>query len=230
VVRSDAHGLVLRLSDGGTISFAAKQLNRKHTKGSRQAARSPRALHLAGGVTLDIQGLTPGTTVLITESVSVAGQTTITIMLPTQPPPVTTGGQGSSTDGDAVGTITQVSATGLTISAGGQSMTFTADPTAGLTDGYAVGDVVDVTYATENGSLVAGDVEYVEQDVSGTVTALSAGSITIAADTGQTQTIVADPAEGMFDGVNVNDGVVITYHQSAGQLIADVVDDGTAGN
>lgn len=42
--------------------------------------------------------------------------------------------------------------------------------------------------------------------------------------------VVADPSEEMFDGVSVGAGVVITYHQSAGQLIADLVDDETAGN
>ena len=77
----------------------------------------------------------------------------------------------------------------------------------------------------------ASDVEYVETDATGTVTAVNTASLTLTdSDTGQTQTIVADPAEDMFDGVSVSDVVVVTYHQSAGQLIADVVDDETAGN
>jgi hypothetical protein len=253
VVRSSAHGLVLALSDGGTVSFSAKQVAHAHKRliGHWHRWRSIRAgaLHIStGGVTLDINGLAPGTIVLITERVAPDGHTTITVTLPAgslapgggqqsggqhpaggQP----NGGDGSQASGDMVGTITQISPTadGLTISAGGRSVTFACDPAQDLADGFAVGDVVDVTYDTSNGSLVAGDVEYVEQDASGTVTAVSGASITITdSDTGQPLTIVADPAEGMFDGVSVNDAVVVTYHQSAGQLIADVVDDGTAGN
>lgn len=142
-------------------------------------------------------------------------------------------GVGDCADGqDAVGTITQVSATGLTISvAGSRSLTFTVDPTDDLTDGFAVGDLVDVSYDATNGALAASDIEYVETDAGGPITAVSNGSITFTdSDGGQPLTIVADPSEGMFDGVSVGDGVVITYHQSAGQLIADVVDDETAGN
>jgi hypothetical protein len=110
-------------------------------------------------------------------------------------------------------------------------MTFSCDPADDLTDGFAVGDLVDVTYDTTSGSPIASDVEYVEADATGTVTAVDTTSLTLTnSDTGQTQTIVADPAEDMFDGVSVGDEVVVTYHQSAGQLIADVVDDETAGN
>ena len=110
-------------------------------------------------------------------------------------------------------------------------MTFSCDPADDLTDGFAVGDLVDVTYDSSGGSFQASDVEYVEADATGTVTSVDTSSLTLTnSDTGQTQTIVADADEGMFDGVSVGDGVVVTYHQSAGQLIADVVDDETAGN
>jgi hypothetical protein len=138
---------------------------------------------------------------------------------------------GAGTGGDAVGTITQLSTTALTINAGGRTMTFSCDPEDDLTDGFATGDLVDVTYDSSGGSLQASDVEYVETDATGTVTAVDTSSLTLTnSDTGQTQTIVADVDEDMFDGVSVGDGVVVTYHQSAGQLIADVVDDETAGN
>ena len=130
-----------------------------------------------------------------------------------------------------MGTITQLSDTSVTVSVSGRSMTFSCDPEDDLTDGFAPGDLVDVTYDSSGGSLSASDVEYVEADATGTVTAVNNTSLTLTdSDTGQTETIVADPAEDMFDGVSVGDGVVVTYHQSAGQLIADVVDDETAGN
>ena len=130
-----------------------------------------------------------------------------------------------------MGTITQLSDTSVTVNVSGRSMTFSCDPDDDLTDGFAPGDLVDVTYDSSGGSLSASDVEYVEADATGTVTAVDNTSLTLTdSDTGQTETIVADPAEDMFDGVSVGDGVVVTYHQSAGQLIADVVDDETAGD
>ena len=247
VVRSSASGLMLRLGDGATVSFSAKQVSRVNKRIGRQwyRWRSVRAssVHVsAGGVTLNANGLAPGTIVLVTESVS-SRHITVTITLPPGAPAqrggssqsgqkigdTQTSDQGSS--GDVVWTITQLSQSGLTISAGSRSMTFTSDPGDDLTDGFAVGDLVDVTYDTDSGALVASDIEYVEADVTGTVTAVDTASLTlINSDTGQTQTIAADPAEDMFDGVSVNDAVVVTYHQSAGQLIADVVDDETAGS
>jgi hypothetical protein len=303
VVHSSASGLVLRLNDGAAVSFTPKQVVRKHISArwrSVNRSRGGRVQVTTGGVTLNVQGLEPGVTVLVTETV-VGGHKTITVTLPNAAAPVGGGEQhttgtieevdddafvlqsadgtqlrlhmdattlsdldlqtcdgatisyhqdagvliadnvsdsgpsatGDCADGqDAVGTITQVSATGLTISvAGGRSLTFTADPADDLTDGFAVGDIVDVSYDAENGALAASDIEYVETDSGGPVTAVSDGSITFTdSDSGQSLTVVADPSEEMFDGVSVGDGVVITYHQSAGQLIADVVDDETAGN
>jgi hypothetical protein len=189
--------------------------------------------------------LAPGTTVLVTETI-VNGHPTISITLPagsqgsrgnqnqngSQPSDANSGdNNGAGNSGDAVGTITQLSTTGLTINVGGRAMTFSCDPQDDLTDGFATGDLVDVTYDSSGGSLQASDVEYVEADATGTVTAVDTSSLTLTnSDTGQTQTIVAAPEEDMFDGVTVGDGVVVTYHQSAGQLIADVVDDETAGN
>jgi hypothetical protein len=303
VMRSSASGLVLRLNDGAAVTFTSKQVARKHLSARWHTVRRSRTGGVrvtTGGVTLNVQGLEPGVTVLVTETI-VNGHKTVTVTLPTASAPVAGGEQhaagvieevdddafvlqapdgsqlrlhldsttlanldlqvcdgatasyhqdagiliadnvsdggpsavGDCADGqDAVGTITQVAATGLTISvAGGRSLTFTVDPADDLTDGFAVGDLVDVTYDAANGALAASDVEYVETDSGGPVTAVSDGSITFTdSDTGQSLTIVADPSEEMFDGVSVGDGVVITYHQSAGQLIADVVDDETAGN
>jgi hypothetical protein len=108
------------------------------------------------------------------------------------------------------------------------SMTFAVD-SSDITDGFQVGDVVDVTY-TDNGdgTFDASDVEYVEQDSTGTVTAVSDGSMTFTdSDSGQPVTVTADPAAGVFDGIAVGDEVDVNYHQSGTQLVADEVDDGS---
>jgi hypothetical protein len=250
VVRSNASGITLRLTDGATVSFNANQVSavskRVNAQWHRWRSLSAAALHVHAG--LNIAGLAPGTIVFVTETIS-GGHATISVTLPAgnrsgnqrgKQSGVQSGDQnqadngsdnGAGTGGDAVGTITQLSTTALTINAGGRTMTFSCDPEDDLTDGFATGDLVDVTYDSSGGSLQASDVEYVEADATGTVTAVDTSSITLTnSDTGQTQTIVADPDEDMFDGVSVGDGVVVTYHQSAGQLIADVVDDETAGN
>ena len=247
VVRSNAGGLTLRLGDGATVSFSANQVSdvskRVNAQWHRWRSLSAAALHVHAG--LNIAGLAPGTIVFVTETIA-NGHAVISVTLPSGSRGTQSGTQsgdqngqpgsqssdnGAGTGGDAVGTITQLSTTGLTINAGGHTMTFSCDPVDDLTDGFAVGDLVDVTYASSGGSLQASDVEYVEADATGTVTAVDTSSLTLTnSDTGQTQTIVADADEDMFDGVTVGDGVVVTYHQSAGQLIADVVDDETAGN
>jgi Cu/Ag efflux protein CusF len=128
---------------------------------------------------------------------------------------------------DEVGAITQVSADSITIDTQDQgSMTFSVDDQS-VTDGFQVGDVVDVSYADNgDGTYSAGDVEYEEQDVTGTVTAVSDGSMTITdAASGQSETFTADPGDGMFDGVAVGDQVDVNYHQSGSQLVVDGVDD-----
>jgi Domain of unknown function (DUF5666) len=128
---------------------------------------------------------------------------------------------------DEVGAITQVSGDSITVDTQDQgSMTFSVDDPS-ITDGFQVGDVVDVSY-TDNGdgTYSAGDVEYEEQDATGTVTAVSDGSITITADaSGQPETFTADPSDGMFDGIAVGDQVDVNYHQSGSQLVIDGVDD-----
>jgi hypothetical protein len=151
--------------------------------------------------------------------------------------PATTGacaGDGSGGDQDAVGGITSVSGTSVTIDQGaGQGpLTFTvADPS--ITSGYSVGDVVDVTYTQlANGSLDASDVQYVENDATGVVTAVSAGSVTISdGSTGNPATFTADPTTGTFDGVHVGDVVDVTYHVAAGGgMVADNLDNGGSGS
>lgn len=297
VLRSSRQALVLRLGDGSNLKFSDRQVKRvpsgraggrHHPPLAHIAARGPRSVSVA------IQGLEAGITVLIAETVDSSGNVTITIALP---PGATSGvgpsqqaggvvadvsqdgfvldtpdgselrlhaaqstlaglglqacetvtvtyhqdanilvadsvqSTGSSTTGDcadsqptdhATGTITQVSATGLTLSTDQGPQTFTVD-SADITAGFQVGDLVEVTSAHG----VAGDVEYVEQDATGTVTAVAAGSVTISGDGGPARTFVADPSQGMFDGIAAGDQVDVIYHQSSGQMVADVVDAGS---
>jgi hypothetical protein len=150
---------------------------------------------------------------------------------------------GASTSGacaptyDASGSITQVSDTGLTIQSDQGSISFAvSDP--GITDGFLDGDVVDVTYTkNSDGSLNATDVQYVESEAGGTVTAVSSSSVTITdSSSGQSETLVADPNNGLemttyaFDGIKVGDELDVNYHQSGTSLIADCVSDQPAGS
>lgn len=150
---------------------------------------------------------------------------------------------GTSTDGDCApttdtdGVIMQVSDDSLTIDTGQGTMTYSVDPSAGLTDGYQPGDLVDVTSTTNpDGSLQAVGICFVEKQASGVVTAIttsaSGGSLTLEdADSGDSLTVYADPSSGVeidahaFNGISVGDQVSVTYHQSAGQQIADTVSD-----
>jgi hypothetical protein len=306
-VRTAGKHVVLRLADGRTVSFAsraaAKRTKRtKRTKHARKAiARSASAS--APAVTVNIQGLTPGATVLVTETVAPDGTITISITLPAAGSGSTAGDQtvdgvvsdvqddtftistadgsslvlhmnadalaaldmfscdtvtvsyhtdagllvadnvddtGTSSSGDCAGDsgssdetgpIVSLSSTSVTIATQDQgNMTFSVDPTAGLTDGFLVGDVVDVTYAADSsGANAASDIEYVESDATGVVTAVGAGTISFTdGQTGATDGFTADPSQQLFDGVTVGDQVDVTFHQSSGQPVVDNVDDLTA--
>lgn len=232
VVRSGSKQVRLRLGDGSGFRLSAKQVSTKPVAHAAATSTSP--------VTIQVQGLTPGETVLISETVDARGHWTITITLPSSAGTAgsTSGdgtGDGSGDDsGDdqlAEGTITQLSDSRLAVSTDSGALSFSVDPSAGLTDGFVVGDVVDVSYyANPDGSLSADDVEYVEQDATGVVGTVSDASLSLVDDAnGQTDTFSADPDLGLFDGVTAGDEVDVTYHQSAGGLVADAVGDDAWG-
>jgi hypothetical protein len=95
-------------------------------------------------VTIQVQGVAAGETVLISETVDARGQWTITLTLPSASATgggTTSGagpgdgpGDGAGDDQLAEGTITQVSGTGVSISTGSATLGFSVDPTAALTD------------------------------------------------------------------------------------------------
>jgi hypothetical protein len=225
VVGSGSRQVRLRLGDGRPFSLPSAHVSH------RTLAHAAVASGSASAPTVTIAGLAPGETVLISETVNARGHWTITITLPSTT--TTAGGQGDGTGDDssddqiAEGAITQVADTEVSINTGSQQLSFSADPDDDLTDGFLVGDLVDVTYyQNDDGSLSADDVEYVEQDAVGAVSAVNEGSITLTdQDTGLADTFTADPEMGLFDGVNPGDQVDVTYHQSAAGDVADAIDD-----
>ena len=210
VVSSAKKGAVLRLPDGRNWKIGKKQLS-KHAHGS--------------SVSISLEGLDPGQVVLITMVTDDAGNVSITIKLVDGNDP--TGGE----DQDATGTVTAVTDSTLTIDTGDEQLTFQAD--SDLLDGIQVDDQVDVTYYEDGGTLVADDVELVDdgqQDdtVEGTVTQVRGDGLTIQVDGEGPMSFGADP--DLLDGVSVGDVVDVTYYtDDNGQLVADDVEPASGG-
>lgn len=138
---------------------------------------------------------------------------------------------------DVTGVITAVSANSVTVSTDSGPVTVGVDPSSGLTDGYQVGDLVDVTYSQNpDGSLSATDICFVEEDATGVVSSVSSSSLTITDDsTGQPDVFQANSGgveinAYAFTGVSTGDHVDVSYHQSAGQLIADTVSEDSSSS
>jgi hypothetical protein len=234
VVRSGSKQVRLRLGDGSALRLPSSRVSTRTVAHAAAVSTAP--------VTIQVQGLTPGEKVLISETVDARGHWTITLTLPSTSAAGagTTSGDGAGNGtvddpGDdqlAEGAITQVSEAGLAVSTASGALRFAVDPTAGLTDSFLVGDVVDVSYSqSSDGSLNADDVEYVEQDALGVVSDASDASLILTdQDTGQPDTFIGDPDLGLFVGVNPGDQVDVTYHQSAVGDVADAVDDQAWGN
>jgi hypothetical protein len=163
VVSDNRKGLVLRLGDGKRITLG----------GSKGHARAAAAGH---PISISIEGLQPGQTVLVTIAFDASGGQTITIQITSS---ADNGGGGSAGGGDIVddgdggtiddnngedytvdGTVTAVDAGAgtLEIDSADGHLTFSADPS--VLDGVAVGDTVEVDYAkdTSTGDLIADDV------------------------------------------------------------------------
>jgi hypothetical protein len=223
VRRVSAQAVTLRLPDGRSLTFKASQV------------------HVAGA-------LTPGMSVLATELLQGGHADGLRVKLSHASISKQSGGNGGSSGGggsgstpvdhspsvsgpiDVNGTITKMSDSSVTITslADGSSLQFVVDPDDDLTDGYLLGDQVTVTYdKLQDGALKASDIEYFDQDVVGTVLAVTSGSVTLQVDgTGVVETLIDDPSDDMFDGVQVGDQEVdVTYHVAAAGLIVDGIDD-----
>jgi hypothetical protein len=301
VLRSNATGVAFSLGDGTQVHFSAKQVARHRTRSRGHRNHLARAANAsASGISINIEGLEPGVTVLVTETVNPDGSITITITLPPSGAPGVSGEESASgditevdddafvlttddgsdlrlhmgadalanldlqtcdtasvtyhqdggmliadtvkdngpsssdecaddEDQDAYGPITAISDTSVTIATDGGPMTFQVDPEDELTDGFNLGDDVDVSYYSNgDGTYSADDIEYNDQDVQGTVTDVSDGSVTFTDAGGQSHTFTADPDDADFDGISVGDQIDLFYYVNSGQPgqpIIDWVDD-----
>jgi hypothetical protein len=203
VVSSAKKGAVLRLPDGRSWKVGKRQL-KAHTS----------------SVSISLQGLDKGQVVLITMVTAGNGDVSITIKLVKGDDP--TGGE----DQDATGTVTYVSDDTLTIDTGDEDLTFVADPD--LLADIQVDDEVDVTYYEDAGTLVADDVELVddgEEDdiVTGTVTDVRGDGLTVQVDGEGPLSFSADP--DVLQDVSVGEVVDVSYYQDDdGSLVADDVE------
>jgi hypothetical protein len=189
---------------------------------------------------VEVQGLASGAKVLVTEAVSPDGSITVTIGPPAGGSVSGSGsrdGQGQDSDdagrADVTGSITRISSGSITIAtAQAGPMTFAVDPGSSLTDGFILGDVVDVTYSAESGGgREAEDVEYVENDAIGIVTLVSAAALTMTDETtGQPDRFAADPSLLLFDGVLIGNEIDVSYHLNGDRMVVDGVDNITADN
>ena len=254
VVRSSGRHLVLRLGDGRTVKFAASSA----AGGPLPSGSSGREVlaHMASAptVTINIQGLAPGATVLVTETIG-GGSISISITLPT----ISTGsgsgsgggagsgsggGSGSGAGGTIVqGTVTEVDAGTFDVQAsGGSALVFHMNPSALANIDMSECDTVFVDYQPAGTELDAVNVDdYGTSDLGdcsatagssdeiGPITQISDSSITIdTADQGSL-TFAVDPTTGLTAGFNVGDDVDVTYELDADGVTLDASDIEYAG-
>jgi hypothetical protein len=168
-----------------------------------------------GPVVIDIIGLQPGVTVLITETVAPDGTVTITITLP----PVTAGAPQS-----ASGVVTDVEDDVFEITTGDGAdlrLHMAADQLSNLN--LQACDTVDVTYHQDAGMLLADSAQVTgastsgdcapTYDATGAITQVSGSGITINADQGSMTFSVSDPT--ITDGFLNGDVVDVTYTQNS---------------
>ena len=254
VVRSSGRHLVLRLGDGRTVKFAASSA----AGGPLPSGSSGREVlaHMASAptVTINIQGLAPGATVLVTETIG-GGSISISITLPT----ISTGsgsgsgggagsgsggGSGSGAGGTIVqGTVTEVDAGTFDVQAsGGSALVFHMNPSAlanidmsecdtVFVDYQPAGTALDAVNVDDYGTSDLGDCSATagSSDEIGPITQISDSSITIdTADQGSL-TFAVDPTTGLTAGFNVGDDVDVTYELDADGVTLDASDIEYAG-
>lgn len=232
VIHSGNQGLALKLGDGNKLTFSPKQLQHAsahaHT-GKKQAEVAA----TSGNVTINIEGLQPGETVLITESTDANGNLTITITL-----------TGSSAGGGVVelqdtGVVSAINDDTFDVTTGDGStlhLHMAADALSNLNMSEC--DNVSVTYHKDASMLIADNV--VDQgpndscnggggagggDITGTITAVSNDSITINADDGSGLQTFSVQSPDDVAGFQVGDDVDVTYETADdGSLIEDAVE------
>jgi hypothetical protein len=241
VVSDGSKGLTLRLTHGQKLGFTSRQLTHiKATAKPKNAAIVRKAVMAgptsvtAGNVTINIEGLQPGDTVLITEATGGSGSLTITIQLTTGP------AGGTVSAHQASGAVVNVGTDVFDVTTGDGStlhLHLAADALANLN--LNVCDNVTVSYHEDAGIFIADNVSHTgvsttgacstgdgnQSDVFGPIVAVSGTSVTIdAADQGSMTFTVSDPS--ITFGYQVGDSVDVTYEQAAigSTLIADDVE------
>lgn len=203
VVKSTAHGALIRLADGSTFKLGA-----------------PHGAHAASTLTVSIEGLQPGQAVLITVSSDGQGNVAVTIQLVSGATNIGDSEQQASgyvtDDGDGSFAIRATDGSGLRF----------LDP-QGLFDAADAQqcDTVDVTYHADGHRLIADGLKVTGQstegscapdaqggdEIDGTVTAIAADLSSVTVDPGDgsgPQTIpVDDPTT--LDGVTVGEQVAV---------------------
>jgi hypothetical protein len=229
VVRSGSGALVLSLGDRQNLRLTSRQLGK--TGSHKPSARGGKSL------TVNISGLQPGETVEVTESIDGSGNVTITITLPNGS---TSGGNGSSAESTATGLVNNVDTDSFDIiTANGSDLTFHMAAAALSDVDMSACDSVVVSYHTASQVMTADNVvdngppdsgtcsdggSGDGSDWIGTVSAVSATSITVdaGAGSGGAQTFsVGDPSITL--GFLVGDSVDVSYEQDGGQYVADTV-------
>jgi len=230
VVRSSGRATVVRLGDGSRLKVGGNRGG--HGRGA----------HAASTLTVDLQGLTPGETVLITISTDAQGNVAIAIKV--EPAATDIGDEqqagGYVTDDGGDGTFA--------IRTGdGRGLRF-EDPQQ-LLDAADVGecDTVDVSYHAEGRALLAdalrvtgtsdqgscapdpqssGDDGSDGGEVDGVVTALAAdgSSLTVAPDDGSDATTIPVSDASVLDGVIVGDDVAVITDTDGTATEVDVLD------
>jgi hypothetical protein len=232
VVTSHGGGLVLALADSRHLRLSSRQL------GGQQLGKTHPGVRAHAGdarsITVNINGLTPGQTVEVTESIDSSGNLTVTITLPSA------GGTGSGGELSASGTVNNVNDDSFDIiTSDGSDLNFHMAAGALANVGMSSCDEVVVTYhqdaqmmiadnVVDNGppdtGVCSGNGSGEGGDWIGTVTAVSATSITVdaGADSGGSQTFTAgDPSVTV--GFLVGDSVDVSYEQDGAQWVADDV-------
>lgn len=243
VVRSGRGGLLLRLADSRKLRLTTHQLGR--AKAAKPHALSAHAASGGVNITLNINGLQPGETVLVTESTDVSGNVTITITLPSQ------GASGGGSELTASGLVNNVNAdTFDIITADGSDLNFHMAAETLANVGMSSCDAVVVTYHVDSQMMIADSIvdsgppstgacsndgngggdngngggdSGGSNDWIGTVTAISATSITVdAGANGGLQTFVVDDPSVTL-GFYVGDAVDVCYEQDGSQFVADSI-------
>jgi hypothetical protein len=240
VVRSSTRGVVLRLADGKQMTFSSRQV-RKARKAAAAGAPGQVIAHMASPtITLNIQGLQPGVTVLVSENDDSAGNETITITLP---PPSVPGVTATQTSTGVVADVETDSFLVQTADGSRLRLHMAQDTLAAAS--LSDCDTVSVTYHQDENLLIADGVQRTgtsttghcapdqgdnggdgndnaggdDGQVGGAITAVSSSALTIATTDGSMTFAVSSAA--VTAGFQTGDLVEVSYgHAGADTLTA----------